>query len=459
VKRLAFVAAIAAALVIIPVSGAFAHPLGNFTINTYSGIRVGSNGVTVHYVVDMAEIPTFQERVAIASADYGSRTCSNVARGLELTVDGAAAQLAVARSSVRRLPGAAGLQTSRLECDLRTDVATVLHVIRYRDGNFTNRVGWHEVTALGDGATLLASSVPSKSASAELTRYPDDLLQSPLDVREATVRSRPGGAQAAADSPGATHSLLPRGVDGATRAFTSFLAGHGSTSAFAILALLIAVGLGAVHALAPGHGKTVVAALIVGQRGSWRQGAFLGLVVTATHTAGVLALGLVLSLSSSAASDRVYPFLGLASGAMLATIGAGLLRRSVRARRASGTHGHAHGHPHPHGGSERPMSTRTLAAMGLAGGLVPSPSAVVVLLGAIALQRAWLGVALVVAYGAGMAITLCSAGVLLSRMRGILDRRAGRDLFDGLARVLPTFTASLITVVGLTLAARGLAQI
>ena len=105
------------------------------------------------------------------------------------------------------------------------------------------------------------------------------------------------------------------------------------------------------------------------------------------------------------------------------------------------------------------MSTRSLAAMGLAGGLVPSPSAVVVLLGAIALQRAWLGVALVVAYGAGMAITLCSAGVLLSRARALLDRRAGRGMFDGLARVLPMVTASVITIVGLTLAARGLVQI
>ena len=105
------------------------------------------------------------------------------------------------------------------------------------------------------------------------------------------------------------------------------------------------------------------------------------------------------------------------------------------------------------------MSTRTLAAMGLAGGLVPSPSAVVVLLGAIALGRAWLGVGLVVAYGAGMALTLCSAGILLSRARTLLDRRSRRGAFDGLARALPMFTAAVITIVGLTVAARGISQI
>jgi ABC-type nickel/cobalt efflux system permease component RcnA len=105
------------------------------------------------------------------------------------------------------------------------------------------------------------------------------------------------------------------------------------------------------------------------------------------------------------------------------------------------------------------MSSRTLAAMGLAGGLVPSPSAVVVLLGAVALQRAWLGIGLVVAYGAGMALTLCSAGILLSRARTLIHRRSRRGTLDRLARLLPMTTAAVITVIGLTVAVRGITQI
>jgi ABC-type nickel/cobalt efflux system permease component RcnA len=457
-KRLSAIATIAVTLVILPASAALAHPLGNFTINTYSGIRMQSESVIVRYVVDMAEIPTFQERSRIAAPNYARGSCATISSALELIVDDSPARLNVAGSSARLLPGAAGLQTLRLECNLQTDVAMTPHAIRYHDNNFLNRVGWHEVTAVGDGSTLAGSSVPSKSITAELTRYPDDLLQSPVDVRGAAFRTRPGGARVTASSSQTTPSLLPRGVDGATRAFSSFLTDHGSTPAFAILALIVAVGLGAVHALAPGHGKTVVAAVIVGERGSWRQGALLGLVVTATHTAGVLALGLLLSVSSSAAPDRVYPFLGLASGAMLATIGAGLLRRNLPSRR-SARRRVPHAHPHPHRSGQPAMSSRTLAAMGLAGGLVPSPSAVVVLLGAVALQRAWLGVGLVVAYGAGMALTLCSAGFLLSRVRTLIDRRSSRGTFDRLARLLPLSTAAVITVIGLTVAARGITQI
>src|SRR5205807_5099611 len=156
----------------------------------------------------------------------------------------------------------------------------------------------------------------------------------------------------------------------------------------------LAIVLGAIHALAPGHGKTVMAAYLVGQRGSLRQTALIGLTVTATHTAGVLALGLALSASALVAPERVYPWLGLASGALLAVIGVGLLRRAVGARR----HRHAHSHAHAHDDDNAPpVGWRALVAMGFAGGLVPSPSALVVLLGAIALGRAWFGIVLVIA--------------------------------------------------------------
>ncbi|HYJ71600.1 MAG TPA: nickel transporter, partial [Actinomycetota bacterium] len=197
---------------------------------------------------------------------------------------------------------------------------------------------------------------------------------------------------------------------------------------------------------------------------------------TLTHTAGVLLLGLVLTTSGAVASGRVYPWLGLGSGLLLAGVGIGLL---VRARPGHGPgHGHPHPHehsdpdnPHPHDhdhhhgavpGAGRPLGWRGLVALGLAGGLVPSPSAVVVLLGGIALGQAWFGVALVLAYGLGMAATLTGVGLLLAHLRTRMDRRlrvpAG-SVLGRIGRLLPAVTASVIVLVGLGLAASGAAQL
>ena len=203
-----------------------------------------------------------------------------------------------------------------------------------------------------------------------------------------------------------------------------------------------------------------MAAYLVGLRGTLRQAVTIGVTVTLTHTAGVLALGLVLSTSRAITSERVYPWLGLASGLLLAAIGVGLLLR-VRPHHHH-PHPHDHGHHHHHGVAEQPVGRRGLVALGLAGGLVPSPSAVVVLLGGIALGQAWFGVALVLAYGVGMAAALTGIGLLLARLRTRLDRRlrlpAG-SLLSRLGRLLPAVTASMIVLAGLAVAAQGIAQL
>jgi ABC-type nickel/cobalt efflux system permease component RcnA len=322
--------------------------------------------------------------------------------------------------------------------------------------------------------------VPRTSASRELTAYPEDLLRSPLDQRTASLRARPGGARYTGPAARLVvpDAALPRGVDRATRSFTGLVAQRDMSLGFGLVAFGLALVLGGIHALAPGHGKTVMAAYLVGQRGSLRQAALVGLTVTVTHTLGVMVLGLVLSTSTVIAPERLYPWLGLASGLLLAGVGAGLLTRALRARRAKGAEHHHHDHHddpphvHRHGGrahshgpvdADRPMHWRSLVAMGFAGGMVPAPSALVVLLGAIALGRTWLGVVLVVAYGLGMAGTLTAAGLLLVRARGALDRRAARGRRPGralvLARALPLATSSFIVVVGLFLAVRGAVRV
>jgi nickel/cobalt transporter (NicO) family protein len=489
-RRGAVLVALAALLVAAGAARAAAHPLGNFTVNTYSGLRVGPDRLVVDYVVDMAEIPTFQARQTIdtdhdgrvggpEAARWRDQECPRLAGGLRATLDGQPLPLTVAGSALRFPDGVGGLETLRLECALTAAFPAgraSARALAYADSNLQGRVGWREIAAVGDHTTLEATDVPPTSTSARLTTYPQDQLSSPLDQRTATLRFRPGGPgwqhPASRGGTGGTAPVVRGGVDRVTAAFTGLVGERSRSAGFAVVAVLVAVALGGVHALAPGHGKTVMAAYLVGLRGSLRQAVTIGATVTITHTAGVLLLGLVLSTTRAVASDRVYPWLGLASGLLLAAVGVGLL---VRARTGhthlhgpghshAHDHGHPHGHDHPHDrrAAAAPLGRRGLVVLGLAGGLVPSPSAVVVLLGGIALGRAWFGVALVLAYGLGMAATLTGVGLLLARLRTGMDRRlhlpAG-SVLSRLGRLLPAVSGSVIVLVGVAVAIRGAAGI
>ena len=307
VLALGVLAAVAGSLAVAPTASA--HPLGNFTVNQYSGLRVQPGGLTIDYLLDMAEIPAFQTRTQDVDADrdgvvspaeqhrWAAATCARLSTQVTVAVDRVTVPVAVARSELAFPPGAAGLVTLRLGCTLRTAsrVDRPVH-LSYRDNAYTGRVGWREVTAVGDGTTLSGSTVPASSASGRLTAYPANLLAAPLDVRGAELDARPGGARAAA-APGdagpadiGPRAPLARGVDRATSAFTSLVGHRRLTVAFGLAAVLLSVLLGALHALAPGHGKTVMAAFLVGGRGWLRQAFTVGLTVTVTHTLGVLVL-------------------------------------------------------------------------------------------------------------------------------------------------------------------------
>lgn len=366
----------------------------------------------------------------------------------------------------------------------------------------------------------MRSTVPEASPSDELRSYPRDLLDSPRGDIQAEFTAAPGAASAAAGTaaaPTAGDGLTAR-LEGLSRHLTALAGAQRLTLPVGLLAVLLAVVLGAGHALLPGHGKTVMAAYLAGRRGGTRDAVTVGATVTLTHTAGVLIVGLCLTAFSSLAGDTVLAWLGVVSGALVALVGAGLLTDAVRrARRrprgAAGDtgaartadqarrpalvgsvahahhdhdhpqHDHAHEHPHPahdhatphrHGlfghhhshGPEaadaaraEPFTTRGLVGLGIAGGLVPSPSALVVLLGAIALGRTVFGGALVVAYGLGMAATLTAVGLLLVRLGDRLAGFADRPLFALLRRIAPhtaALTALLVLVVGLGLMVRSL---
>jgi nickel/cobalt exporter len=456
-----------AALAPLPLAPAAAHPLGNFSVNQYSGLTITPSGVDVDYVLDMAELPAFQTRGQQVDADqdgtvnpaeherYAAAACARAAASTTVTVDGQPRPVQATTTRLSFPPGAAGLPTLRLECGLRLDAAIERPTeLTYRHDGYGDRLGWREITARGNGTTLAASSVPANGATERLTRYPE--AAATLDVRTATLQVSPGGHTAA--QPGGGSGIAIRDLDRVTAAFAR-LAGHRNlTVGFAMLALAIAVALGAGHALAPGHGKLMMAAYLISGRTTLRQTLAIAATVAATHTAGVLILGITLATSIHFAPQQIFPWLTATSGLLVAAVGITLLRRAIRGwrHRRHPTHSHHqhsdHNHSHDHSHEPRTLTARTAVAMGIAGGLTPSPSAVVVLLGAVALGRAWYGVLLVAAYGIGMAATLTVIGYALTRVRDRVTARQQRWSTHPLWRLLPIAASTTVVLAGLSLA-------
>ncbi|MFG2823331.1 high frequency lysogenization protein HflD [Kitasatospora sp. NPDC048365] len=540
-----------------------AHPLGNFSVNHYLGFIVRPDRVDVLAVTDTAEIPTLQEqrqvdRNADGTVDNTERTtwaadqCTRIAQRLRVTTDqdGAPITWRVDTAQFSYQDGSAGLRTGRLECGLSTAlrIPAVGTTLRVDSGSDPGRVGWNEITARGDGTTVDRSDVPAHSTSDELRDYPRDLLDSPSGVTRAQFRARPGsGAEAvSALAPAAGASGPTAWLAGLDARLTELGAAQRLTLPLGLLAVLLSIVLGAGHALLPGHGKTVMAAYLAGRRGRTRDAVTVGATVTVTHTAGVIAIGLCLTTFSSLAGDVLLGWLGVASGVLVAAVGAGLLRDAVRRSRHARAHGrlpaphpgpdddttrelahaaahaagiphdhhhkphpapgatqvlladhghhhdddhrhghghhdssHHHGHTHGqdsgrhHGDGHRhglfggghhhhdpgEPGRRNLIGLGIAGGLVPSPSALVVLLGAIALGRTLFGAALVVAYGLGMAATLTAVGLLLVRVGDRVTAAEHGTLGSRIRRLAPysaLLTALLILTVGLGLVIRSL---
>jgi len=496
VRWRAVVVVLAAGLMLLLTSGvARAHPLGNVTVNHYDGLLLRPDAVELTAVVDRAEIPAAQalrELDPDGDPDAGllarraAGECGDLADAARLTVDGAEVDWDVRSSDAEVLPGVAGLPTLRLSCELEAGAdLSAASTVSFRDDHLADRIGWREITADGSGVRLIDSPVPTRSISDELRSYPDDLLSSPLDVRSLEVATEPG-ENTGEGAPVSVRSRDPFGAALAAldRRVQSLVGDRGMTPVVGALAVLLAVLLGCGHALLPGHGKTVMAAYLTGRRGRPRDALVVGATVTATHTAGVLVLGMAISLSSTLAGDQVLRWLGVASGALVAVIGVVLLRGALQgdpaarpvaqhlpepvlatagtgrvAGPAAELHDHAghrhdhHGHDHHGHGHDQGHHRSGLVGMGVAGGLVPSPSALVVLLASVGLGRTLFGVLLVLAYGLGMASTLMVVGLGLMRLRDRLAARPRR--LRWLARAVPVVTASLVFLLGLALAVRG----
>jgi ABC-type nickel/cobalt efflux system permease component RcnA len=418
--------------------GAAAHPLGNFTVNHYAGLELAGDRVFVRYVLDLAEIPTFQTGDRVREPRYAEE----VANDLDLRLDGTRVVLRPLVHRVSERPGAGGLPTLRFEAVYAAPLREA--ALAFVDRSFSTRIGWREITIRArDGARILSATAPATSRSDELRSYPRDLLRSPLDMRAASARVVAGTAPA--PPPRLDRSAAPaHTADG----LAGLIERDDPSPGVVLLSLLVAAFWGAAHALTPGHGKALVAGYLVGTRGRPRHALALGATVTATHTAGVFGLGLVtLGLSTFIVPEQLYPFLSLASGVLVVTVGAGVLLRRARTARGHHHHHHHHTHDHHHHGDDD-IDTRGILGIGAAAGLLPCPSALVVLLSAIALHKLAFGLALIIAFSLGLAATITSIGLV-----AVLARRAfGRSRLDGpVIRALPAVSAAVIVVVGLVI--------
>lgn len=446
----------------------------------------------VRFVVDLAEIPAFQEMQAMGAASgetparaaldaYLASVVPQYAENLFITIDGARVRLEPGVKTISLPPGAGGLPTLRIECELSGTAPGVNfsggeHRLRFEDNVHRERLGWREIIVVpAPGMSVYNSSAFGNAVTDELKAYPADMLSAPLDERTAELSFARGIA------PAGTTALQTR--DGRPAAisardpFAALIDVPEITFSVALFGLLAAAAFGALHAFSPGHGKTVVGAYLVGSRGTWRHALFLGLTVTVTHTAGVIALGLVtLFASQYVLPERLFPILGFLSGAIVVAIGLSLFANRLRAALGHSTgydhdhdhdHDHAHGaHVHSHGGrphSHLPpgadgsqVTWRSLLALGVSGGLLPCPSALVVLLAAISLQRVGYGLVLVIAFSMGLAATLTLIG-LAFLYAGRLLNLAPSSSSNSLVRALPVLSALVISCVGVVICYQTLA--
>jgi nickel/cobalt transporter (NicO) family protein len=502
-------------LTLSPSQRAEAHPLGNFTINHYSRLEFADEKAHIDYVLDVAEIPTFQRKRQLdpngdgklsdaEARSYLDAQLPSLVENLQLRVGEKVVPLRLLDSSATYRPGQGGLPILRIEARLLAELPKNWEdngAGYYTDRNYKDHLGWREIVVQGGpGVAIKRSTAPSAGVSDELRKYPSDMLSSPLDIREAKFTLVPGEGsvadgtvgQAARSFDTSNYGFKTNGYISRLYAWLNSLISFTSPSPIVILISLLAALLwGAVHAFTPGHGKTVVAAYLVGDRGTARHAVFLGLTVTLTHTLGVFALGgVAMYLARYILPEALFPWLSVVSGLLVVVIGLSLLFSRSRGlgagsgkvhhtqtEHADGAHTHSHvhsvhshshsGHEHTHshdgythshlppGADGSKVSIRSLVALGVSGGLVPCPAALVLLLSAISLGRLGFGMVLVVAFSVGLAIVLTGIGILMIYAKRLFERFSFETRVP---RLLPVASALVISLAGVVILVGSLKQ-
>ena len=485
---------------------ASAHPMGNFSVSHYTRFEVTGRGVDVTYVLDLAELPTFDllrqwglERTSPPAelerkATEQARTW---ARNLAITSDGAPVSAKFIQAALVIADGAGNLPIARITSRFHVDAKP--GKLEYEDRNFDGRAGWKEIVIrAGKGGILEKASQSADDRSKALTEYPPDpTIAPPQDLRAsidwriepppivvaAKPRAQPVPTVIApipqpqappAQAPATmTTQAAPAGTVTRGDFLSRLLHRRELTFSMMLIALIVAFGLGAAHALTPGHGKTIVAAYLVGSRGTLKHAAFLGAMVTFTHTVSVFLLGLAtLFLFQYVMPEKITQVLGAISGLSIVAIGGWMMYKRVRGAKLVPEHHHhhehhhhSHEHPHVHAHGTVPhshgpgghvhthdvpdqVSWGSLVALGASGGLVPCESALVLLLSAIALGRAGLGLLLLIAFSLGLAVVLMGIGVLVLYAKHLIPESESPHRHP-FFRWVPVASAGIVVCVGL----------
>ena len=522
--RLWFFVCLAIAALCLP-HPAMAHPMGNFSINHYARFTAQPGELKLRYVLDFAEIPAADQMAQldtdgdnkISETEKSAYLKTHVPKflnALTLKIDDQAVALTPQKTDLEVRPGAGSLPTLLIKIDTAAPLPDGDRTrVTYDDSNFAGRTGWMEIIASADETLAIADSdAGTKDQSRELTVFPVDAGVVPPRQNSAQFSVVAAGAQgalpAATDISNAPTEVPAANRDSAQNRFTQSIAETNLTPTVIGWGLLFAFAFGAAHALSPGHGKTMVAAYLVGSRGTPRHAVTLGLVVTITHTIGVFALGFALLVASRyILPEKLYPALSALSGLLIFGVGLWLFMSRYQGLGLQGSHDHGHSHSHlhahdgnthshgegehshahddsdhvhehgaahehgehshehehglhvhSHGGKahshavpEGPITTRTLVALGVSGGIVPCPEALVVLLAAIKLHRIGYGMVLIVAFSIGLAAALIAIGLLVVSARQRLTRFKGLGEDSKLVRYLPLGSAAVITLIGAAL--------
>lgn len=379
-----------------------------------------------------------------------------VLRGLHLAVDGQPLTLALSRvEKPTVLSVQAGYGLTRIFATAALpESATGSSELTYRN-DYQPAKSAYQVNAFVDSGAAVSLGAPQR-----------DSIQQSMSMAY-TIGD--GAPITTGDAPTAS----PADVTGQAQRLLAVLAAPVNSPWQLTLALGLAVLLGGLHALTPGHGKTLVAAYLVGSRGTVRHAVFLGAIVTVTHTASVIAIGILALVASQYVVPQVLvPLLTIVSGAMVVVLGVRLIAQRWSALRGqhadSASHSDGHHDPHPHSHSQpgghgyyhdhgdghvhahlppadgiRPGN---LVALGISGGMVPCPEALGIMIVAIGLNQVLLGLGLIVSFSFGLAAVLMAIGILLVRARPLVERVAGSG--GRWSTLLPLGSAVIVTVLG-----------
>ena len=482
-----------------------AHPLGNFSINQYSRLEVERERIKIRQILDVAEIPTFQlskeidtDKNGVLSETelnaYAERITPEHLANLSLTVNNQPTEIRAESKNISLKTGAGNLPTIRIEWNLISDLANLADTnqVKFENKNFAERIGWNEIVLTRVGSVNIFNSNAFGSAiTDELKAYPQENLNAPLAERTAqfsfSTNSAPENSRILQNRDG--HASVATQRD----RLAELIAVPEITPAIALFGLLLAFGLGAMHAMSPGHGKTVVGAYLVGSRGTVKHAAFLGLTVTITHTLGVFALGLItLFASNYILPEKLMPFLTFVSGLLVLYIGLTMFKTRLFSAFGWESGGHHHGenshsqdehthdrsdhehhshdhhenshvhsaataetadnfththdgHTHSHLPPEE-ISWKNLLALGISGGLLPCPSALVLMLSAISLGRIGYGLILTLVFSFGLAATLTAVGLIFLYVGKVFGgSKIGQSR---IFKALPVASAFVIAFVG-----------